>query len=349
VALAEFAEDALAHGLVGYIQKQGSTQICTMRVTQGNADGNYGPLTNGGDACGTPPGTPKKVLEYSGDGSDLRGSQAGSGPYWLNPRETDATCRFTPGDWVTAYVYISGNHGGVAKWEYRALSDSDRTVSDGDFQAIPGAEFDYSPTGPPETAKALGGHTESFSVPGQLQPGWHTLRWNWIAPGPVQFVHCIDVQIDGFGMPMTPSPTPLMPSPLPTPLPSPPSPQSGGACVPETDCSKNTLCTVDWASYCNSLALASLCSGPYCRSGGSLLSSAAKSSVAAEKHGTLAMDELGHRLRASSQRRARAAAQMALIQRTAVASHEELPDGDEDDEGEHDGSASGLSLLSGEL
>jgi len=279
---------------------------------------------------------------------------------------------------VTAYVYISGNHGGVAKWEYRKLSDGDGTVSDGDFQAIPGAQFDYSPTGPPETSKALGGHTESFSVPGQLQPGWHTLRWNWLAPGPVQFVHCIDVQINGFGTPATPvpmpSPTPLVPSPLPvsppsppspatpvpmpsptplvpSPLPAPPPPAPGGACVPETDCSKNTLCTLDWTSYCNSLALANVCSGPYCKSGSSLLmSSVAKSDVAAERHGAAVVDVPGHRLRASSPRRSHAAAQVALIQRsTVVASSKGLPDEGEDDEVGRDDSASGFLLPTVEL
>merc|ERR1719436_5266 len=133
-----------------------------------------------------------------------------------------------------------------------------------------------------------------------------------------------------------PSPTPPVSSPLPAPMPSPPSPQPGGACVPETDCSKNTLCTTDWTAYCNSLALANLCSGPYCRSGGSLLSSAAQSGVTAERHGSLAADELGHRLRASSSssRRSRTAAPLALIQQSlAVASREASPDEGEDDEG----------------
>merc|ERR1719450_1550952 len=265
VVLVALAQEALGHGLVGYIQKQqGSSEICTMRITQGNADGNYGPMTNGGDACGSPPGTPKKVLEYSGDGSNLRGSQAGSGPYWLNPRETDATCRLTPGDFVTAYVYISGNHGGVATWEYRRLSDGEGTVSDGDFQAVPGAQFDYSPTGPPETAKALGAHTESFSVPGQLQPGWHTLRWNWIAPGPVQFVHCIDVQIDEFGTPATPAP---MPSPAPSPASTlPPSPAPSPSCVPIGDCS--AWC--DQAAYAEFCAeQGASCPRPFCQSAAS--------------------------------------------------------------------------------
>jgi len=358
--VAALAQDAFGHGLVGYIQKQqGSTEICTMRVTQGNADGNYGPMTNGGDACGSPPGTPKKVLAYSGDGTDLRNTQAGSGPYWIGARETDATCSFSPGDFVTAYVYISGNHGGVAKWEHRKLEDGEGQVSDGDFQAIPGAQFDYSPTGPPDTSKALGPHTESFVVPGQLQPGWHTLRWNWIAPGPVQFVHCIDVQINGFGVPVNPtpmpsptpgvptpmpSPTPGVPTPMPSPppavpapLPSPPSPPSSGSCVPETDCSKNTLCTIDWTAFCSGLALANSCAGPYCRSGSSLASFAAESGAA-----------IGHRLRAISPHRSRTAAQVALIQRSvAVASHEELLD--EVEEGERDDSAGGRSTLTVEL
>jgi len=248
LVVAALAQGALGHGLVGYIQKQqGGAEICTMRVTQGNADGNYGPMTNGGDACGTPPGTPKKVLAYSGDGSDLRGSNGGSGPYWLGARETDATCRFAPGDLVTAFVYISGNHGGVAKWEYRKLSDGDGSVGDGDFQAIPGAQFDYSPTGPPETAKALGGHAESFAVPGQLPSGWHTLRWNWIAPGPVQFVHCIDVQIDGTGAPAPPAPMPA-PSPL-MPAPAPPAPAPAPAAG---DCVSNG--PAYYASACQALA-----------------------------------------------------------------------------------------------
>merc|ERR1711972_243998 len=168
-----------------------------------------------------------------------------------------------------------------------------------------------------ETSKALGAHTESFVVPGQLQPGWHTLRWNWIAPGPVQFVHCIDIQINGLGMPMTPapmpSPTPLVPLPLPAPMPLPPSPQPSGICVPEMDCSKNTLCTLDWTAFCSGLALANSCSGPYCRSGDSLLSPAAQV-VPAERHRALAVDWRGQRLRASSSsRRSRVMAQTALI------------------------------------
>jgi len=263
LVLAALAPGALGHGLVGYIQKQqGGSEICTMRVTQGNADGNYGPMTNGGDACGTPPGTPKKVLAYSGDGSDLRGSNGGSGPYWLGARETDATCRFAPGDLVTAYVYISGNHGGVATWEHRKLSDGDARVGDGDFQAIPGAQFDYSPAGPPETAKALGGHTENFAVPVQLQPGWHTLRWNWIAPGPVQFVHCVDVQIDGGGAPAPPAPMPQpAPSP-PVPAPAPPAPApapAAGDCVPDGPAYYASACqalaaTCEQQSFCRRAA-----------------------------------------------------------------------------------------------
>merc|ERR1719188_1855252 len=132
-----------------------------------------------------------------------------------------------------------------------------------------------------------------------------------------------------------PSPTPLVPSPLPAPMPSPPSPQPGGACVPETDCSKNTLCTTDWTAFCNSLALANLCSGPYCRSGGSLLSSAAKSGAAAEKHGNLAVGELGPRLRASSSssRRSRAAAKMALIQRSAAVDSRSASQNENEDNG----------------
>jgi len=189
----------LGHGLVGYIQRDGSAEICTLRSTMGNADGNYGPLTvsaSTGDACGNPPGTPKRVLAYSGDGTELRETQAGSGPYWLNPEETDATCRFKPGDKINAFVYISGNHGGTATWEHRALSDGEGVISNADFEKIPNAVWDYSPSGPPETAKALGPHVETFIVPSNLQAGWQTLRWNWISPGPVQFVHCVDVQID---------------------------------------------------------------------------------------------------------------------------------------------------------
>lgn len=189
----------LGHGLVGYIQRDGSAEICTLRSTMGNADGNYGPLTvsaSTGDACGNPPGTPKRVLAYSGDGTELRETQAGSGPYWLNPEETDATCRFKPGDKINAFVYISGNHGGTATWEHRALSDGEGVISNADFEKIPNAVWDYSPSGPPETAKALGPHVETFIVPSNLQAGWQTLRWNWIPPGPVQFVHCVDVQID---------------------------------------------------------------------------------------------------------------------------------------------------------
>jgi len=46
-----------------------------------------------------------------------------------------------------------------------------------------------------------------FIIPSNLQEGWQTLRWNWIAPGPVQFVHCIDVQIDAANVnPTTASP-----------------------------------------------------------------------------------------------------------------------------------------------
>jgi len=200
----------LGHGLVGYIQKDGSTEICTLRSTMGNADGNYGPLTvsaSAGDACGNPPGTPKKVLAYSGDGTELRETQAGSGPYWLNPEETDATCRFKPGDKINAFVYISGNHGGTAVWEHRALSDGEGKISNADFQPIPDAIWDYSSSGPPETSKALGPHVETFIIPSTLQEGWQTLRWNWIAPGPVQFVHCVDVQIDAANVnPTTASP-----------------------------------------------------------------------------------------------------------------------------------------------
>merc|ERR1719401_2185323 len=182
-----------------------------------------------------------------------RRSNGGSGPYWLGARETDATCRLAPGDLVTAYVYISGNHGGVAKWEYRALGDGEGRVSDGDFQAIPGAQFDYSQTGPPETAKALGGHTENFVVPRQLQPGWHTLRWNWMAPGPVQFVHCIDVQIDGAGTPAAPAPSP---APMPSPAPSAPA---AGECVPDgpayyADACRALAATCEQQSFCRRAA-----------------------------------------------------------------------------------------------
>jgi len=211
-------ETSIGHGLVGYIQKDDSAEICTLRSTMGNADGNYGPLTVGassGDACGNPPGTPKKVLAYSGDGRDLRETQAGSGPYWLNPQETDATCRFKPGDRINAFVYISGNHGGTAMWEHRALSEGEGQISNEDFQPIPNATWDYSPSGPPETSKSLGPHVETFTIPSDSQSGWQTLRWNWVAPGPVQFVHCVDVQID------VESSTTMSPSPATTVGPSP--------------------------------------------------------------------------------------------------------------------------------
>eukprot|EP00441_Pelagodinium_beii_P008967 CAMPEP_0197703324 /NCGR_PEP_ID=MMETSP1338-20131121/125377_1 /TAXON_ID=43686 ORGANISM="Pelagodinium beii, Strain RCC1491" /NCGR_SAMPLE_ID=MMETSP1338 /ASSEMBLY_ACC=CAM_ASM_000754 /LENGTH=724 /DNA_ID=CAMNT_0043287219 /DNA_START=177 /DNA_END=2351 /DNA_ORIENTATION=- len=177
----------------------------------GNADGNYGRLTTGGDACGSPPGTPKKVLAYSGDGSDLRSSQAGSGPYWVSPEETDASCRFAAGDKIDAYLYISGNHGGTAQWEFKKLTLGDGVVSDKNFQMIPNALWNYGPDGPDEFSKALGPHTESFTLPSYLEAGWHTLRWNWIAPGNVQFVHCIEVEIEESS------------APAPSPLPSPPS------------------------------------------------------------------------------------------------------------------------------
>merc|ERR1711972_290794 len=139
---------------------------------------------------------------------------------------------------------------------------------------------------------------------------------------------------------------------LPSPSPPPPPPQSGGACVPETDCSKNSLCNMDWTSYCSSLASANLCLGPYCRSGSSLLSSAAASGAGAvERHGALAADGLGPRLRPSSSRQSRAAAnQVALIQRSvAVASQEEAPEKDKDGSSGQDELASGLSLRTAEL
>jgi len=225
---------AVGHGLVGYIQKDGSSEICTMRSTMGNADGNYGPLTvsaSTADACGQPPGTPKKVLAYSGDGRDLRETQAGSGPYWINPQETDATCSFKAGDKVNAFVYISGNHGGSATWEHRALSSGEGKISNGDFQQIPNAKWDYSPSGPPETSQALGPHVESFTIPSDLQAGWQTLRWNWVAPGPVQFVHCVDVTIDA----AVESPTTTDPAAATTSV----SPSSGA--LPEFG---------DWAAEC---------------------------------------------------------------------------------------------------
>ena len=107
---------------------------------------------------------------------------------------------------------------------------------------------------------------------------------------------------------------PSAPSAAPTPAPS------GGACVPETDCSKNTLCTGDWTAYCSALALANVCSGPYCKSGPSLLASSAAtaSGVAAKRHEASVVDGPVRGLRASSPRRSRAAAQVSLIQRSSL-------------------------------
>lgn len=235
-----------------------------MRSTMGNADGNYGPLTRGGDACGSPPGTPKKVLAYNGDGSDLRGSQAGSGPYWVDPRETDASCSFAAGDKVNAYVYISGNHGGTAKWEVRKLLSGDGVVGDADFQMIPGALWSYGPDGPSEFSKPLGAHTETFILPSDLEHGWHTLRWNWIAPGDVQFVHCVEVQIDRSSMPPSPvpMPTPTQPAPTPMPVPSPRPPMSR-LCVPTLDAPFDDARIYE--PVCSSLGNANTCPGPLCR------------------------------------------------------------------------------------
>jgi len=79
------------------------------------------------------------------------------------------------------------------------------------------------------------------------------------------------------------------------------------------------------------------------------LSSAAQV-VPAERHRAWAVDELGHRLRASSSRRSRALAQTALIQRSvAIASHEGSPEEDKDDGMGQDDSASGRSLPMVEL
>lgn len=260
---------------MGYIQKAGSSEICTMRSTMGNADGNYGPLTRGGDACGSPPGTPKKVLAYNGDGSDLRASQAGSGPYWVAPQETDASCRFAAGDEVNAYVYISGNHGGTAKWEFRKLRSGDGVVGDKDFQMIPDALWNYGPDGPSEFSKPLGAHTETFTLPSDLEAGWHTLRWNWIAPGDVQFVHCIEVQIEGSPTP-APSPVPMpspslpMPSPIPSPSPMPPMSRS---CVPTLDAPFNDASI--YGPLCTTLGNSNTCPGPLCRWSAALLSESA--------------------------------------------------------------------------
>jgi len=260
ICAAIFAVSATGHGLVGYIQKAGSSEICTMRSTMGNADGNYGPLTRGGDACGSPPGTPKKVLAYNGDGSDLRQSQAGSGPYWVAPQEADASCRFAPGDQVNAYVYISGNHGGTAKWEFRKLLSSDGVVGNADFQMIPNALWDYGPNGPNETSKPLGAHTEMFTLPTDLEPGWHTLRWNWIAPGNVQFVHCIEVQIEGSMPAPSPAPVPLPTPQVPTPSPRPPMSRS---CVPTLDAPFNDASI--YGPICRTLGNSNTCPGPLCR------------------------------------------------------------------------------------
>merc|ERR1712048_1505260 len=263
------AELTSGHGLVGYIQKAGSAEICTMRSTMGNADGNYGPLTRGGDACGSPPGTAKKVLAYNGDGSDLRQSQAGSGPYWVNPQETDASCSFAPGDQVNAYVYISGNHGGTAKWEFRKLVSGEGEVRNGDFQMIPNALWNYGPEGPSETSKSVGAHTETFALPADLEPGWHTLRWNWIAPGNVQFVHCIEVQIEG-AMPTS------SPMPVPSPTPDPPAPPMSRSCVPTLDAPFNDASI--YGPLCTTLGNVNTCPAPLCRWSGAL--SFASSSVA---------------------------------------------------------------------
>merc|ERR1712176_1612172 len=201
-------------------------------------------------------GRPKKVLAYNGDGSDLRQSQAGSGPYWVNPQETDASCRFAPGDQVNAYVYISGNHGGTAKWEFRKLVSGEGEVRNGDFQMIPNALWNYGPEGPSETSKAVGAHTETFALPADLEPGWHTLRWNWIAPGNVQFVHCIEVQIEG----AMPASSPL---PVPSPTPDPPTPPMSRSCVPTLDAPFNDASI--YGPLCTTLGNVNTCPSPLCR------------------------------------------------------------------------------------
>jgi hypothetical protein len=201
------AASAAGHAMVGYIQKEGSTEVCTMRVPIDHStgyniqDGNYGPDQQpGADACGVAPGTPKKVLKYSGDGTDLRTTALGAGPYLLNVQETDADCVFAPGDKVNAYVHVSGNHGGRtadgdgAWWGYRKFD------SNAAFQKIPGSETDYDINGP---LGSYGHHVESFVLPSQLESGWYTLRWEWHAPGnTLHFVNCVEVQVAG-GAPTT--------------------------------------------------------------------------------------------------------------------------------------------------
>jgi hypothetical protein len=243
---------AAGHGMVGYIQKEGSNEVCTMRLTRDakgadKSDGNYGPDQKPGvDACGEGPGTAKKVLKYIGDGTDLKSSAIQAGAYWLNPQEMDANCEFAPGDRINAYVHISGNHGGRtadglgAWWSYQKLEGN---VA---FQKIQGSETDYDINGPIGTH---GHRVESFVLPSELEAGWYTLRWEWHAPGGLHFVHCVDATISGSATQPSPQPQPafLPPTPPLVPLPAPtsqpsraqaPSPQPSlvPAPAPSGDC-----------------------------------------------------------------------------------------------------------------
>merc|ERR1712048_213507 len=63
----------------------------------------------------------------------------------------------------------------------------------------------------------------------------------------------------------TQAPMPMQP-PSPKPTLAPTRIEPVGDCVPEDDCSKNTLCSVDWTIYCQSLR--STCPTPYCKRSG---------------------------------------------------------------------------------
>merc|ERR1712064_238015 len=147
---------------------------------------------------------------------------------------------------------------------------SDGVVGNADFQMIPNALWDYGPNGPSETSKPLGAHTEMFTLPTDLEPGWHTLRWNWIAPGKVQFVHCIEVQIEGSMPAPSPAPVPLPTPQVPTPSPRPPMSRS---CVPTLDAPFNDASI--YGPLCRTLGSSNTCPGPLCRWSAALLSESA--------------------------------------------------------------------------
>jgi hypothetical protein len=148
----------------------------------------------------------------------------------------------------------------------------------------------------------------SITIPASLPAGRAILRWDWAAlhiwPTVEFYVQCADIQIS--------SSSPSTPADLDSyPLTAPPVyPDSGNDGVGYRN------------AFNSALALANVCSGPYCKSGGSLLASSAAttSDVAIKRHAASVVDEPGHGLRAFSPRRTRAAAQVALIQRSVIAS-----------------------------